>query len=212
MKRIIIIMTLLIACATWNSAQAETKEKRAEHPHELRVGVGECTIFWASRNSSPLSVEHNFLMPHVFVEYKYRLNNWFAVGLHVNTIWNERTQYAAVVPAPAMKVPPVLDHPNVLSEKYRMTEGWVHIMPSATFTYFSREWVNLYSGLALGYALETQNKNEVRTTWHTLSGYANLFGVSVGKEHLFGTFEVGALFTLRDFPSQTFSLSIGYRF
>ena len=209
MKRIIIIMTLLIACATWNSAQAETKETRAENPHELRLGVGECTIFWATRNSTPIgeNIQHNLLMPHIFAEYKYRLNNWFAVGLHVNTIWNDRVLKSAM-----MGIDPETGEPTVFSGEHHTNEGWFHIMPSATFTYFSSEWVNLYSGLALGYALQTEKKDDVRSTWHTFSGYANLFGVSVGKEHLFGTFEVGALFTLRDFPSQTFSLSLGYRF
>lgn len=209
MKRIIIIMTLLIACATWNSVQAETKETRAENPHELRLGVGECTIFWATRNSTPIGqhIQHNLLTPHIFAEYKYRLNNWFAVGLHVNTIWNDRVLKSAM-----MGIDPETGEPTVFSGEHHTNEGWFHIMPSATFTYFSSEWVNLYSGLALGYALETEKTDEVRHTWHTFSGYANLFGVSVGKQHFFGSFEIGALFTLRDFPSQTFSLSLGYRF
>ena len=45
MKRLIFTLTILIAGVAWNSAQAETKENRAETPHELRVGVGDCSIY-----------------------------------------------------------------------------------------------------------------------------------------------------------------------
>lgn len=209
MKRIIFTLTILIACVAWNTTLAETKETRAENPHELRLGVGECTIFWATRNSTPIGqhIQHNLLTPHIFAEYKYRLNNWFAVGLHVNTIWNDRVLKSAM-----MGIDPETGEPTVFSGEHHINEGWFHIMPSATFTYFSSEWVNLYSGLALGYAFQTEKRDEECHTWHTFSGYANLFGISVGKGHLFGSFEIGALFTLRDFPSQTFSLSLGYRF
>ena len=45
MKRLILTLTILIACIAWNSTQAETKENRAETPHELRIGVGDCSIY-----------------------------------------------------------------------------------------------------------------------------------------------------------------------
>ncbi len=45
MKRLILTLTILIACNAWNSTQAETKENRAETPHELRIGVGDCSIY-----------------------------------------------------------------------------------------------------------------------------------------------------------------------
>ena len=79
MKRIIIIMTLLMACTIWNSAQAETKETRAENPHELRLGVGDCSIYYAQRYSPKASYVDarvfDLILPNIFVEYQYRVNS-----------------------------------------------------------------------------------------------------------------------------------------
>ena len=54
MKRLILTLTILIAGVAWNSAQAETKENRAETPHELRIGVGDCSIYYAQRFTTPV--------------------------------------------------------------------------------------------------------------------------------------------------------------
>ena len=203
MKRIIIIMTLLIACATWNSAQAETKETRAENPHELRLGVGDCSIYYAQRYSpKPNHVgsrKFDVILPNIFMDYQYRVNSWFAAGVQVNTIWDKGTDYSY----------------NRGANDFQLidfTEGWLHVIPSATFTYFSREWVNLYSGIGVGYAMQIETKNRTRNIWHTFAAQATLLGISVGKNHWFGSFEVGALFTGRSFPDRCFSFSVGYRF
>ena len=45
MKRLIFTLTILIAGVAWNSAQAETIDTRAENPHELRLGVGDCSLY-----------------------------------------------------------------------------------------------------------------------------------------------------------------------
>ena len=212
MKRIIIIMTLLIACATWNSAQAETKETRAENPHELRLGVGDCSIYYAQRYSTPVpppvvpgaeeigdSRHFDLILPNIFIDYQYRVNSWFAAGVQVNTIWDKGTDYSY----------------NRGANDFQLidfTEGWLHVIPSATFTYFSREWVNLYSGIGVGYAMQIESKNTTRNIWHTFAAQATLLGISVGKNHWFGTFEAGALFTGRSFPDRCFNFAVGYRF
>ena len=209
MKRIIIIMTLLIA---WNSAQAETKETRAENPHELRIGVGDCSIYYAQRYSTPVpppvvpgaeeigdSRHFDLILPNIFIDYQYRVNSWFAAGVQVNTIWDKGTDYSY----------------NRGANDFQLidfTEGWIHVIPSATFTYFSREWVNLYSGIGVGYAMQIETKNTTRNIWHTFAAQATLLGVSVGKNHWFGSFEAGALFTGRSFPDRCFTFSVGYRF
>jgi hypothetical protein len=92
------------------------------------------------------------------------------------------------------------------------TEGWLHVIPSVTFTYFSREWVNLYSGIGVGYAMQIESENTTRNVWHTFAAQATLLGISVGKNHWFGSFEAGALFTGRSFPDRCFNFSVGYRF
>lgn len=47
---------------------------------------------------------------------------------------------------------------------------------------------------------------------HTWSVYANLFGVSIGKEHLFGAVELGLRADGNAIPSPQIYASIGYRF
>ena len=202
MKRIIIIMTLLIACATWNSAQAETKETRAENPHELRIGVGDCSIYYAQRYSPHPggyvdAREFDVLLPNIFVEYQYRVNSWLSAGLQVNAIGDVYSDITVGCWGSTIAT---------------YSEGWLHVIPSATFTYFSREWVNLYSGIGVGYAMQIETKNRTRNIWHTFAAQATLLGISVGKNHWFGSFEVGALFTGRSFPDRCFSFSVGYRF
>jgi hypothetical protein len=204
MKRIIFTLAILIACVAWNTTLAETKETRAENPHELRIGVGDCSIYYAQRYSPhPGSYvdarEFDVLLPNIFIDYQYRVNSWLAAGVQVNTIWDKGTDYSY----------------NRGANDFQLidfTEGWLHVIPSATFTYFSREWVNLYSGIGVGYAMQIETKNTTRNIWHTFAAQATLLGISVGKNHWFGSFEAGALFTGRSFPDRCFNFSVGYRF
>ena len=212
MKRIIFIMTLVMVCTIWNSAQAETKETRAENPHEFRIGVGDCSIYYAQRYSTPVpppvvpgaeeigdSRHFDLILPNIFIDYQYRVNSWFAAGVQVNTIWDKGTDYSY----------------NRGANDFQLidfTEGWLHVIPSATFTYFHRNWVNLYSGIGVGYAMQLETKGDTRNVWHTFAAQATLLGISVGKNHWFGTFEAGALFTGRSMPDRCFNFAVGYRF
>ena len=212
MKRIIFTLTILIACVAWNTILAETKETRAENPHELRIGLGDCSIYYAQRYSTPVpppvvpgaeeigdSRHFDLILPNIFIDYQYRVNSWFAAGVQVNTIWDKGTD----------------PHYNPGAKDFLLvdfTEGWLHVIPSATFTYFSKEWVNLYSGIGVGYAMQIESKNTTRNIWHTFAAQATLLGISVGKNHWFGSFEAGALFTGRSFPDRCFNFSVGYRF
>ena len=203
MKRIIFTLTILIACVAWNTTLAETKETRAENPHELRIGVGDCSIYYAQRYSpKPDNVDSrkfDVILPNIFMDYQYRVNSWFAAGVQVNTIWDKGTDPHY---NPGAKDVLLVD----------FTEGWLHVIPSATFTYFSKEWVNLYSGIGVAYAMQIESKNTTRNIWHTFAAQATLLGISVGKNHWFGSFEAGALFTGRSFPDRCFNFSVGYRF
>ena len=202
MKRIIFILTILIACVAWNTTLAETKETRAENPHELRIGVGDCSIYYAQRYSPHPggyvdAREFDVLLPNIFVEYQYRVNSWLSAGLQVNAIGDVYSDITVGCWGSAIAT---------------YSEGWLHVIPSATFTYFSREWVNLYSGIGVGYAVQIESKNTTRNVWHTFAAQATLLGISVGKNHWFGSFEAGALFTGRSFPDRCFNFSVGYRF
>ena len=214
MKRIIITLTILIACVAWNTTLAETKETRAETPHELRLGVGDCSIYYAQRYTTPVppsvpqdpdvedvkkSRHLSLILPNIFIDYQYRVNSWFAAGVQLNTIWDKGTDPHY---NPGAKDVLLVD----------FTEGWIHVIPTATFTYFHREWVNLYSGIGVGYAMQIESKSRTRNVWHTFAAQATLLGISVGKNHWFGNFEAGALFTGRSFPDRCFTFSVGYRF
>jgi hypothetical protein len=72
--------------------------------------------------------------------------------------------------------------------------------------------VNLYSGIGVGYAMQLETKGKTRNIWHTFAAQATLLGISVDKNHWFGTFEAGALFTGRSFPDRCFNFAVGYRF
>ena len=201
MKRIIFIMTLVMACTIWNSAQAETKETRAENPHELRLGVGDCSIYYAQRYSPKASYVDarvfDLILPNIFVEYQYRVNSWLSAGLQVNAIGDVYSDITVGSWELAIAT---------------YSEGWVHVIPTATFTYFHRDWVNLYSGIGVGYAMQLETKGKTRNIWHTFAAQATLLGISVGRDHWFGTFEAGALFTGRSFPDRCFNFAVGYRF
>ena len=212
MKRIIFTLTILIACVAWNTTLAETKETRAENPHELRLGVGDCSIYYAQRFTTPVpplvapgsqepenSSRLNLILPNIFIDYQYRVNSWFAAGVQLNTIWDKGTD-------------PFYNHTANDVQLMDFTEGWIHVIPTATFTYFHREWVNLYSGIGVGYAMQIESKNTTRNIWHTFAAQATLLGIAVGKNHWFGSFEAGALFTGRSFPDRCFTFSVGYRF
>ena len=203
MKRIIFTLTILIACVAWNTTLAETKETRAENPHELRIGVGDCSIYYAQRYSPKpdhvASRKFDVILPNIFIDYQYRVNSWFAAGVQLNTIWDKGTD-------------PYYNHTANDVQLMDFTEGWIHVIPTATFTYFHREWVNLYSGIGVGYAMQIESKSRTRNVWHTFAAQTTLLGISVGKNHWFGSFEAGALFTGRSFPDRCFTFSVGYRF
>jgi len=212
MKRIIFTLTILIACVAWNTILAETKETRAENPHELRIGLGDCSIYYAQRYSTPVpppvvpgaeeigdSRHFDLILPNIFIDYQYRVNSWFAAGVQVNTIWDAGTDSHY---NPGAKDVLLID----------FAEGWIHVIPSATFTYFHKDWVNLYSGIGVGYAMQIETKHKTRNVWHTFAAQATLLGISVGKNHWFGSFEAGALFTGRSFPDRCFNFAVGYRF
>ena len=201
MKRIIFTLTILIACVAWNTTLAETKETRAENPHELRIGVGDCSIYYAQRYSPKASYVDarvfDLILPNIFVEYQYRVNSWLSAGLQVNAIGDVYSDITVGSWELAIAT---------------YSEGWVHVIPTTTFTYFHKNWVNLYSGIGVGYAMQLETKGKTRNIWHTFAAQATLLGISVGRDHWFGTFEAGALFTGRSFPDRCFNFSVGYRF
>lgn len=208
MKRITFLFGFLLTACFGNFTHAESKEMRAQNPHEFRVGAGTdlLRISWAPpSNENVVSKGYRYILPYFSAEYKYRINHWFAAGVEAQTIWISKYRIS-------------IDNQTGSKKSTFYTGGVVSIMPSATFTYFHRNWVNFYSGIAAGYAININTEYQPSASYdslklaHTWCAYANLFGVSIGKEHLFGAVELGLRADGGCIPSPQIHASIGYRF
>lgn len=212
MKKITIIL-LLAAWFVPVAMRAETKENRDQLKHEFRIGYGDPmfeTMRWKDEPTKlgvPMNARQNYRYTgHIYGEYMYRVNSWLGVGGQLDfgaTTFNYNTyklnesgnQYLAG------------SDPRYFYD--------VCLMPSVRFTYFHHEWVNLYSGVQLGVGIHGDYKG--RTECGAAFGLTAL-GVSVGREHLFGTFEFGGLSNIQSLTAiytlwtKWFNVSVGYRF
>lgn len=194
-------------------AQAETKETRSTQRHEFRIGYGDPmyeTMRWKDESNHlpvPMNVRQNYRYTgHIYGEYMYRVNDWFGVGGQVDfgaTTFDYNTYQLDAA-----------GKQYLASSDHRFFYD-LCIMPSFRFTYFHHEWVNLYSGLQLGLGIhgDYQGRYEL--------GYAaglTALGLSVGRDHWFGTVEVGGLNNVQSLTaiyliwSRWFNVSVGYRF
>ena len=211
MKKLFIL--LLVFSMTPLVCQAETKETRSAQRHELRIGYGDPmfeTMRWRDEPNKlvvPMNVRQNYRYTgHIYGEYMYRVNSWFGVGGQVDfgaTMFDYNTyklddkgnQYLAS------------SDPRYFYD--------VCIMPSFRFTYLHHEWVNLYSGLQVGAGIHGDYLGR------TEIGYAlgvTALGLSVGRDHWFGTAEFGGLSNIQSLTAiyliwtKWFNVSVGYRF
>ncbi len=204
-KNMLMLATMATLLCVAVPAMAESKDDRATCPHEVRIGVGDAFAdkeFYGHSGyyyGEAKSVYRNeFYLPNLFAEYQYRINHWLGIGVQVNTMWmgwqkQNGSQWD--------------------TKKY----GHFEVMPTVRFTYFHHEWVNLYSSVALGYYGGIE---QTGSRCDYASGIAFDFcalGVSVGRNHFFGTFEAGMLnggsFSGNSqILSKIMSFSLGYRF
>ena len=111
--------------------------------------------------------------PVFSLNYHYRLTKWLWVGAMVNyAYYKDHTDYT---------------YPFWSSRILNC----ITLMPELRFSYLNRPHVTLYSAAALGLTLFLNNQIDPSpSTYPTFQLTA--FGVRVGGEHLFGTFELGA--------------------
>ena len=137
---------LLLLCSMMPVvSMAETKETRSAQKHEVRIGYGDPmyeTMRWKSESNKlgvPMNARQNYRYTgHIYGEYMYRINSWLGVGGQVDfgaTMFDYNSYHLD-------------DKGNqyLASSEYRYFYD-VCVMPSVRFTYFHREWVNLYSGV-----------------------------------------------------------------
>lgn len=203
----------------------------AAHPHELRVGLGESFLghlfrfgepplgpwiyhYWTQSEGLSTGQLHNYLSepygssydevawaPHVFAEYMYRVNRWFGVGVQTDLY---TSSYRCKISN---------GYGDLLDDLYCADVCWA-IMPILRFTYYRNEIVSLYSHIGLGYGANFElTDGHLDYSEHLPAFAATFLGVSVGKDHWFGTFELGSMNTAANFMflERLFSLSVGYR-
>lgn len=202
-------------------AHAESKEMRALHPHELRVGWGdplfETVAFHPSMHRDYTFVHPGFVYQerqnyhysgHVVAEYQYRPNKWFGVGVQADYsqfTWDDLTYEGGS---------------NVPTEEVHQMCYNVAVMPTLRLTYLHHYWVDLYSEIGLGLLLNggTEKNDKGRTMEAGLAADVAVLGCSVGTNRFFGALEVGGLFGLQSLDrcyligARLVTASIGVRF
>lgn len=213
MKKISTLFLLLACCMMPLLSKAETKETRSTLKHEVRIGYGDPmfeTMRWKDEPNKlgvPMNARQNYRYTgHIYGEYMYRFNSWLGVGAQVDfgatmfdynsyNLDDKGNQYLA-------------------SSQHRYFYD-VCIMPSVRFTYYHHEWVNLYSGVQLGVGIHGDylGRSEVGAAFGITA-----LGLSVGRDHWFGTAEFGGLSNLQSLTAiyllwtKWFNISFGYRF
>lgn len=231
MKRLLVTIVVAGLCLAMH---AETKEHVLNHKHEIRVGLGE-SILWSLENGvglvgpamryqwndcwfmgmsvedmdkylstqEDLPVYDNFhcFVPVVFAEYVYRVNSWFGAGVQTN-FWTQD-----------MRQSTYNLYGDRLKREYMSILDW-STLAVARFTYDHGEWVSLYSHVGVGVSLGVAMTDmKVTKAVPSVVFSATLLGVSVGRDHWFGTFELGGMlpYPLEYYPGKLFSVSCGYR-
>lgn len=178
MKKLITLTTIILC--TFGALFAETPENRKENPHEIRLGYGENSHELLHADSKQLLGigGHNniYQTGHIFAEYQHRINNWFSAGCNIDYIlsWRGPRNHK--------------DRTITFSDK-------ITILPTARFTYLNYEMLSLYSsvsaGLHITYTHNIYPQKNINNGWG-IGFDACLLGLSIGKNHWFGAFELGA--------------------
>ena len=188
MKKLI-TLTAIILC-TFGTLFAETPENRKENPHEIRIGIAD-SYMEACLENSAINTPDRTVLPvegpfyehgklnhtgHIFVEYQHRINSWFSAGINTDYL---HSWY----------------HLCLQGTQDRLTNSnfKLSLIPTLRFTYFHNEMVDLYSAIGVGFNYSYYKSQEDKYTYSTvaLAFDACALGVSVGKNHWFGAFELG---------------------
>ena len=197
MKKLI-TLTAIILC-TFGALFAETAENRKENPHEIRIGIADSYMEACMENSAinapnfkneiaegPFYKYGNLNHTgHIFIEYQHRINSWFSAGINADYLhsWyhlrHNKTQ-------------------NVITN----SNFKISLIPTLRFTYFHHKMVDLYSSFGIGLNYTYYNSQEYRYIDQIISGIfdVSLLGISVGKNHWFGTFELGGTTSIAIIP------------
>lgn len=216
MKRILIIVAIWLSSS---ALFAETREMRDSLRHEFRVGWGDQqfeTLVWHYTSSADyrydngdyLQTDHYRYTQHWFIEYQYRVNYWFGVGVQFDgsaVLWDNM----------------LYDQDNDLIANIG-TDHFYNLvfMPTARFTYLHRKYVSLYSSIGIGINVNGGTEMNIygKYTDSSLALDIRAIGLEVGLNHWFGAIEFGGLFAMKNkntvfmVDSRIFTASVGFRF
>lgn len=218
MKKIVYIVLL---CCLPMMLLAESKEMRAVHPNELRIGYGD-PLFETAAYYASMHRDYTFLSPnytyterqhyrytgHIMAEYQYRLNHWFGVGGQVDFsefFWDNVSYMGG------SNDPVNIDPQNCYN---------IAVMPSLRFTWVHNYYFDMYSGIALGAIINggTEKNDAGKTLAFGFAADVALVGVTFGTSHVYGGLEVGGLFGMQSLQtlflvdSRILTASFGIRF
>ncbi len=218
MKKLVVILALFSLCTT--PLGAETLLDRTFWKHELRVGWGDQlfeTLIWHQRATIATTLDGMYTQgyhenfhydQHLWLEYQFRHNDWFSFGgmvdlseVHWDNVFRDGTG------AEVMRDPGHYFY-NVV------------IMPTARFTYFHHDYVNLYSGLGLGLGINGGTELDIRGKKTDIGAAFDIIvlGMSANYKQWFMAVDLGGLYSLKDSntiflaSSKIIRASIGVRF
>jgi len=203
-----------------STTMAEERGGHILHRNELRIGWGDQmfeTLMWHKPtyivNNLPASYEQvyteNFkYYQHLWLEYQWRFNEWCSLGGMIDgsgVSWDEVTRNGQGVET-------FRDQPHYFYN--------IVAMPTVRFTYFHHPNVCLYSGLGLGFCVNSGSERNEKSQF-TDYGAAfdlTLIGVSLNYGRWFCSMDLGGLFAMRNANtiflagSRIFNIGIGVRF
>lgn len=217
MKKIILFLCLSLSVSFLAHAGGRNRE-HVHLPHSISIIVSDALweqviyhdiagLDYSLSNPNYTYFEKNNYAhtPHMAVEYAYRFVPWFELAIQTDfqlTTWdaNEIT--------------------GGKTESSRNCFYNLSFIPEARFIYLRRQWVEMHSGLGVG--LDINGGSEVFPgKGHSVNVLAfdlNYVGVSVGKNHWHGTFDLGGTFALLDTStifmasSRIFRIGLTYSF
>jgi len=170
----------------------------------VRIGWGDMMFEAASWYTNSTNFNYRYI-GHFFGEFQYPLLDWLSVGFMADwssVNWDTRATWDG----------PVIDRNRCFTN--------ISLVPEIRFTYFRKGRVEMYSGL--GYGLNVNTGTELdwmnrKTACATVLDLT-LYGISVGCDRWFASFDLGGLNSVVHMKrevymlgSRIFSFSIGYR-
>ncbi len=238
MKRTLYKRILFVLLGAWLPfvLSAETKEQRAQSPHELRIGIGDPIIarawigggpgwggssnydIWVSSFGKDVTEAHEILSDRRIAEQRGKSH---VLG-HIFLEYQYRINpYIGVGLKTDMihfwRDWNIYNGYHDLVGKATSGEFYMDFVPIARFTFLHKEYVNLYAAAGIGFTMNCDYNYPPDKGSFLLKAEATLLGVSIGKNGFFGAVEVlnmGAVFKTYPqlYPTQFFTASVGYRF